>query len=158
MFGFVTIQLELEALGISPRDIVLIPVPRNVIDYYGNALLVSNRLIRDHPDAVRGLVRATNRAFREAMANPAEAVVYLTQRDQLIDPALELRRLITLRPYMVTETTRRTGFGYFDRIRVERQVDQVLASPATAPGRHPSFEDLVDARFLPPRAERLPLD
>ena len=33
-----------------------------------------------------------NRAFREAMADPAEAISYLAQRDPLIDRTLELRR------------------------------------------------------------------
>lgn len=158
VFGFATIRLELEALGIQPQEIIGLPVPRHAVDYYGNALMVSTRLIRDNPEAVRGLVRAFNQAFREAMADPGEAISYLAQRDPLIDRTLELRRSRTLRPYMLTDESRRVGFGDFDRGRIERQVEQVLASEGSAPARRPAFEELIDVRFLPPRAARLPMD
>ena len=158
VYGFVTIRLELEALGIAPDDIIALPIPRSAADYYGNALIVSSRLIRDHPEAVRGLVRAFNQAFREAMASPEESLSYLAQRDPLIDPKLELRRLKTLRPYMVTDESRLTGLGHFDRHRIERQIDQVLAAREKPPARRPAFGQIVDARFLPPLPARLPME
>ena len=152
--GFLSIPLDLVRRGVREEDIVTIAVADYGINYYGNTLLVSQKLIDGNPKAVGGLVRAFNRAFREALADPAAAVKYLKQREPLIDEALEVRRMQMVMPGMLTPHVRNAGLGAIEPERLQRQIDQVaqaygLASP-------PTLEQLFDARFLPPQAERMP--
>ena len=152
--GFLSIPLDLEKRGVKAEDIVAMPVADYGINYYGNTLLVSQKLIDGDPKAVGGLVRAFNRALREALADPAAAVKYLKQREPLIDEELEARRMRMVMPGMLTPHVRSAGLGALDAERLRRQIEQVAQAYGLA--NPPSPERLFDARFLPPQAERMP--
>ena len=152
--GFLSVPLDLTRRGVKEEDIVTIPLADYGINYYGNTLLVSQKLIDGNPKAVSGLVRAFNRAFREALADPALAVKYLKQREPLIDEALEVRRMQMVMPGMLTPHVRAAGLGAIEPERLQRQIDQVAQAYGLA--NPPALEQLFDARFLPPQAERMP--
>ncbi len=60
---------------------------------YSNGVMVSQKLARDNPTAVRGLVSAVNRAMKETLANPAAAMAPMTKVEPLFNQALEARRV-----------------------------------------------------------------
>ncbi len=150
--GFLSIPIDLVKRGVREEDIVTIPVSDYGIHYYGNTLLVSQKLIEGNPKAVTGLVRAFNRAFKEMLADPATSMRYLKQREPLVDEVLELKRFEMVRPGMLTQNVRSSGLGAVNRERLQRQIDQVtqaygLASP-------PAIDQLFNAKFLPPAQDR----
>jgi NitT/TauT family transport system substrate-binding protein len=150
--GFLSIPIDLVKRGVREEDIVTIPVSDYGIHYYGNTLLVSQKLIEGNPKAVTGLVRAFNRAFKDMLADPATSMRYLKQREPLVDEALELKRFEMVRPGMLTQNVRSSGLGAVNRERLQRQIDQVtqaygLASP-------PAIDQLFNAKFLPPAQDR----
>lgn len=151
--GFLSIPIDLEKRGVKPEDIVSMPVSDYGLHYYGNTLLVSQKLIEGNPQAVAGLVRAFNRAFKEMLANPAESVKYLKQREPLIDETLEVRRTRMVMPGMLTENVRKSGLGAIDPARLQKQIDQV--SQAYGLANPPAQERLFNPKFLPPQAERM---
>ncbi len=153
--GFLTVPLEFEARGVKREDIVELRVSDIGVRVYGNGLMVSNELIAKNPKAVQGFVRAMNRAFREMLAEPDAAIKALNARDPLTDYRIDMERLRLLRPAIVTERTRVTGFGYVDMPTLANQIEYVAASVKLK--EKPTAEQLYNAGFLPPRAERLPL-
>ena len=152
--GFLSIPLELTKRGIKEEDIVTIPVADYGIHYYGNTLLVSQKLIEGNPKAVAGLVRAFNKALKEMIADPATSVRYLKQREPLVDEALEVTRTRMVMPGMLTPNVRTAGLGAINPERLQRQIDQV--SQAYGLANPPAQERLFNPKFLPPQAERMP--
>lgn len=150
--GFLSIPIDLVKRGVREEDIVTLPVADYGIHYYGNTLLVSQKLIDGNPKAVSGLVRAFNRAFKEMLADPATSMKYLKQREPLVDEALELKRFYMVRPGMVTQHVRSNGLGAVDRERLQKQIDQV--SQAYDLANPPAIDQLFNARFLPPAPDR----
>jgi NitT/TauT family transport system substrate-binding protein len=150
--GFLSIPIDLEKRGVKPEDIVTIPVADYGIHYYGNTLLVSQKLIDGNPKAVAGLVRAFNRALKEMIADPAISVKYLKQREPLVDELLEVRRTRMVMPGLATASVRANGLGAVNSERLQRQIDQV--SQAYGLDNPPTQDRLFNPRFLPPQADR----
>jgi NitT/TauT family transport system substrate-binding protein len=118
------------------------------IDVYSNGVMVSQRLIRENPAAVRGLVRAVNRAVREVIASPAEAMALMQKVEPLFDAQLEARRLkYALDTIILTDEARRVGLGDLDDARLGRAIGQVKeAFDLTAT---PKPSDVFDRSYLP---------
>lgn len=95
-----------------------------------------------------------NRAFREMLAEPEASIKALNQRDALTEFKQEMERLRLLTPAILTARTRVTGFGYVDKAVLENQIEYVNSSVKMK--SKPSVEQIFNASFLPPLAERLP--
>jgi len=61
----------------------------NGLDLYSNGILVSQKLLKEKPDAVRRLVKAINKAIIEVSANPALGIAVLKEVEPLTNPQLE---------------------------------------------------------------------
>jgi NitT/TauT family transport system substrate-binding protein len=151
--GFLSIPIDLEKRGVKPEEIVTISVADYGIHYYGNTLLVSQKLIDGNPKAVAGLVRAFNRALKEMLANPVESVKYLKQREPLIDETLEVRRTRMVMPGMVTDHVRKAGLGAVEPARLQKQIEQV--TEAYGLSNPPTQDRLFTPKFLPPQSDRM---
>jgi NitT/TauT family transport system substrate-binding protein len=151
--GFLSIPLELTKRGVKEEDIVTIPVADYGIHYYGNTLLVSQKLIDGNPKAVASLVKVFNRALREMIANPAESVKYLKQREPLIEEPVEVVRTRMVMPGMVTANVKARGLGAIDAARLQKQIEQV--SQAYGLTNPPTQDRLFNAKFLPAQPERM---
>lgn len=154
VFGSFSPTVELIGRGIKVEDGVILETANLPMHLYGNAIVASAELIQDNPKAVAGFLRATNRALKEAIADPAAAVKYLKQRDPLVDEALETRRLANLIPAIVTDRTRAEGLGSIDAKTMTRLVADLTETFALK--TKPNAEIVFNATFLPPQGERLP--
>jgi NitT/TauT family transport system substrate-binding protein len=152
--GFFTVPLEFEARGVKREDIVELKVSDVGVRVYGNGLMVSNELIQKNPKAVQGFVRAMNRAFREMLAEPEASVKALNARDPLTEFKQEMERLTLLRPAILTSRTKDTGLGHVDMPTLTKQIEYVASSVQLK--AKPTAEQIFNASFLPPLAERLP--
>ena len=152
--GFFTVPLEFEARGVKRDDIVELKVSDVGVRVYGNGLMVSSELIQKNPKAVQGFVRAMNRAFREMLAEPEASVKALNARDPLTEFKQEMERLSLLRPAILTSRTKDTGLGHVDMPTLEKQIEYVASSVQLK--AKPTPEQIFNASFLPPLAERLP--
>jgi NitT/TauT family transport system substrate-binding protein len=154
MGGFANAWNEFTMRGVAREDVVGFRLTDLGIRIYGNALLVSTRLIESNPKAVQGLVRATNRAFLEMIGDIPAAIAQLKQKEPLTDERLETQNLESMIPFIVTDYTRANGVGQISKLKLEQQVDDVAA--AFALKTKPSADLIFNSSFLPPRAERLP--
>lgn len=150
---YFTSVLNLEARGVKPEDIVALKYPEHGVEFYGNTLIASPKMLSEHPSAVAGFVRAFNKALKVTIASPDAAILAVKERDPLINVALEGRRLkLALESVVVTPETRSLGLGAVDPARLKRSVAEAAVAfglPAT-----PDAEALFTVAYLPPAAER----
>ena len=151
-----TSYMNLVALKLDPdKDFRWIYYSDAGLDLYSNAVMVSAKLAREKPDAVRGLVRAINRALKESIADPDAAIALLAAREPLINKEIEKRRLIYVYKTLIdTPEARRLGIGDVDGERLTAAI-AAIASSYELP-HAPSAEQVYDRAFLPPKADRLP--
>jgi NitT/TauT family transport system substrate-binding protein len=153
--GFLNVPLEFVARGVKAEDVTTIKVSDLGIRAYGNAVIASSKLIADNPKAVAGFVRATNRAFREALADPAASIKFLKAREPLVDEALELQRFTMMIPAMLTARSYSNGLGSINKLVLDNQVDDVSATFAL---KSKPISDLIfNSAFMPPQSERMPI-
>jgi NitT/TauT family transport system substrate-binding protein len=125
------------------------------LDLYSNAIMVSAKLAKDKPDAVRGLVRAINRALKETMADPDAAIALLAAKEPLINQEIEKRRLIYVYKTLIdTPEARRLGIGDVDDQRLTAAI-KTIATSYELP-QAPSASQVFDHAFLPAKADRTP--
>jgi NitT/TauT family transport system substrate-binding protein len=150
----VTAYINLVALNENPdRDYRFFLFADHGIDIYSNGVMVSQRLLRDRPAQLRGMVAAINRAMLECGRTPQVGVQAMQRVDPTFNPDLEARRIeFAFRTVIATEEGARLGAGDLDEARLGRaiaQVVEVFGLPRTpAPG------EVFSRDFLPARAER----
>jgi NitT/TauT family transport system substrate-binding protein len=148
-----SIWFNLKAMGVKQEDVVFMRYADQGLDLYGNALMVSRRMLETNPEAVRAFVRATALGWRDALANPAAAIDAVAKRDPLINKAIEIEKLQWLLKNQIrSPLTERDGLGAVDMARLDRQIETihtVFALPV-----RPAVAAIYDARFLPPVADR----
>jgi len=151
---YFTSLLNLEARGVDPDNIVALKYPDYGVEFYGNTIIARNELLEENPEAVKGFLRAFNKALKETIADPEAAIKYVKQRDGLIKEDLELRRLkLALNTNVITEETRTEGLGAVTDERMERALEDMIASYDLAPSAQ--LKTLFDSSYLPPREERM---
>jgi ABC-type nitrate/sulfonate/bicarbonate transport systems, periplasmic components len=124
------------------------------MDFYGNAVIASPKFIKENPAAIKGVVKATIKAWQEIAANPELGIKATKTRDGLTDEALEMKRLkLSLERNVLTKYVKENGFGGVDMARLQRSSDAV--AQAVGLPRAPKAEELFDDSFLPPKAERM---
>jgi NitT/TauT family transport system substrate-binding protein len=148
-----SIWFNLKAMGVKWEDVVFMRYADQGLDLYGNALMVSRRMLESNPEAVRAFVRATALGWRDAMANPAAAIDAVAKRDPLINKAIEIEKLEWLLKNQIrSPLSERDGLGAVDLARLDRQIEtvtNVFALPV-----RPAVASIYDARFLPPVTDR----
>ena len=150
-FSFTSL-LNLEARGVKASDVVVMPFADNGVKHYGNAIIASAKMVRENPEAIRAFLKAFARGAKEVMANPAASIAYVKERDGIVNPAMETRRLqLALDGVVNTSDARAEGFGQISATRMALMASQVSDVYATKTRVNP---DLVwNGRFLPPVAD-----
>jgi NitT/TauT family transport system substrate-binding protein len=116
--------------------------------------MVSQKLVREKPEAVKGLVRAINRAMREVAANPDEAIALLAATEPLIDKSIEKRRLLyVLKTLVDTPEARELGVGDIKDARMAAAISTIVESYELP--RSPAVAEVFDRSFLPARSDRV---
>jgi NitT/TauT family transport system substrate-binding protein len=121
---------------------------------YSNGVMVSPRLARDNPNAVRGLIGAINRAMLEVGRNPAEGARLMMRIEPTITEDIERRRIeYAWRSVIATPEAIRLGAGDLDDQRLRRAITQIVEVFGLA--RTPEPAEVFSRDFLPPAAERV---
>ncbi|MBM3471511.1 MAG: ABC transporter substrate-binding protein [Armatimonadetes bacterium] len=146
--------ITLKTARVDPADIIIFQYNEHGLPLYGNAILAHPSLLQSEPDAVRGFVRAMTRAWKDTVANPAEAISALKRRDPMINEDVERERLVlALQHVVLTKDVRAAGLGGVKGERLSRSVD--LVTEAFGLPLKPAWQRVFTDKFLPPRAERM---
>ncbi|WP_043529515.1 ABC transporter substrate-binding protein [Litchfieldella xinjiangensis] len=151
---YFTSLINLESRGMSEEELTIMPFSEYGVPLYGNAIMVSDAFAEENPEAVKGFLRAFNRALEETLADPDAAVEYVKNRDALIDVEMETRRLqLAIDSVIATEDARANGAGAVDEERLAQSIQAV--ADAYALSSVPEVDDVFDSRFLPPQEDRM---
>jgi len=123
------------------------------LDLYSTGVMASQAFIKTNPDAVRGLVRAIHRGFKDTINDVDGAIKTLMVVEPLLNADVEKRRLeYTLRNVMGTPWTNTNGFGGVDSQKLEASIKAVVEGYELP--RAPMLSEVFDPSFLPPANER----
>jgi NitT/TauT family transport system substrate-binding protein len=154
VFGYVnTIRFSAKLIGVDPdKDIRFINYGDYGMDLYSNSIVVSKKLAKDNPQAVRGLIAAINHGLEDALKDPDAAVAAVAKREPLIKIPVERERLdATLKDEMNHPEIAKIGVGNVDIARLKRSID-ILVDADNLP-RTPAVSEIFTPDFLPPTSD-----
>jgi len=147
-----TSLLNLEARGVKAEDVVVLPYSDFGVKLYGNVVIVSPKLIKENPAAIKAFLAATAHGMKDVLANPAAAIDVVKQRDGIINTELETRRLkMAIDTAINTPGARAEGFGQTKAPRLALMASQVSDAFNTKTRVNP--DAIWNGSFLPSAAE-----
>jgi NitT/TauT family transport system substrate-binding protein len=146
--------LDLKDKGVPVDDITLLLMADYGVTLYGDAIIVNSKFAAEHPQAVRGFLRAFLRGLKMTVAAPDSALKYALDRSNTPRKNLELERLkLVIRENILTPEVKANGYGGIDEARFSAAIDQLALAYKFRAGK-PKPDEIFDASFLPPEAER----
>ena len=147
-----TSLLNLEARGVKAEDVTVLPYPDHGVKLYGNAIIVSPKLLKDNPAAVKAFLQAFTKGAKEVIAKPEAAIEFVKARDGIINVELETRRLrLAIDSVINSPDARAEGFGQVKAPRMALMASQV--SDAFATKTRVSADAIWNGSLLPSAAE-----
>jgi NitT/TauT family transport system substrate-binding protein len=123
------------------------------LDLYSNGLMVSQKLIKENPKLVAGLVRATNKAMLEIAKDQNLGMKGVMAFDNLVDEKVEKRRMqYSFSELIVSPEMKEIGVGDIKDDRMARAIGIVVEGYQLS--RVPTPAEVFSRAFLPPKAER----
>lgn len=123
------------------------------LDLYSNGVMVSQKLLKENPKAVAGLVRAINRAMKEVIASPDAGIATLTKVEPLLNADVEKKRIAyALNNLMNAPEAAEIGVGDLKDDRLARSIGVIVEAYELK--RTPAAGEVFNRSFLPPRADR----
>jgi NitT/TauT family transport system substrate-binding protein len=147
-----TIFYKLQAKGASLDDVDITYYADGGLDLYSNGIIVSRKMLANHPDRIAGIVQACAKGWRDALKDPQAVMTALVDANPRAKVELELARFDWIRRrQVVTPTVLRDGLGHVDKARVERIVAQILAQT----GKTGSFDvdQVYSDKFMPSKID-----
>ncbi|TDK49007.1 nitrate ABC transporter substrate-binding protein [Antarcticimicrobium luteum] len=117
--GWKTNTSALEVLGDARVDMTLWDAG---IRLYANPYYVTDRTLADHPEQVRGMLRAIARGWGWVHDNPEEAVEILVKRYPNLNRENELKTVGMVLDYSFNEATAARGWGTMTRENWQDQI------------------------------------
>jgi NitT/TauT family transport system substrate-binding protein len=147
-----TSLLNLEARGVKAEDVVVLPYADFGVKHYGNAVIVSPRLLKENPAAVKAFLQAFTRGVKDVVADPAAAIEFVKARDGIINVPLEIRRLkLAIDTVINSPDARAEGFGQVKAPRLSLMASEVSDAFGTKTRVNP--DAVWNGSFLPSAAE-----
>lgn len=156
-FSFTSL-LNLEARGVKPEDVVIMPYGDYGVKLYGNVIIASPKMIKENPAAVKAFLTAFAKGAKEVMANPAASIETVKARDGIINVPLETRRLaMAIDSVIASPDARKEGFGQVNPGRLSLMASQVSDAYGTKTRIDPAavwngsmLPAAADLNILPP--------
>jgi NitT/TauT family transport system substrate-binding protein len=124
------------------------------VNLYGNVIIVNPKFAAEHPDAVKGFLRAFVKGVKDVVKSPSTAVDSVLKRNDIAKKTTELERLnMAIRDNIVTSEVKANGLGAVDNARFAKAIDQIGLTYKWKNAK-PSPDAVFDASFLPAAADR----
>ncbi len=146
--------INLKDKGVPVDDIIVLLMADYGVNLYGNAIIVNPKFAAEHPDAVKGFLRAFVKGLKETVKSPATAVDSVMKRNDIAKKPTELERLnMAIRDNLVTPEVKANGYGGIDNARFAKAIEQIGLTYKWK-NAAPKTEDIFDTSFLPAAADR----
>jgi NitT/TauT family transport system substrate-binding protein len=153
VFGYVnTIRFSAKLMHVEDKDIRYIKYGDYGMDLYSNAIIVSKKMTKEHPEVVKGLIEAINHGLEDSLKDPTAAIDAVAKREPLINKAVERERFdATLQDEMNSPEIAKIGLGNVDKARLKKSIE-ILVDAQKLP-RTPTVDEIYTDAFMPPAAE-----
>ena len=146
--------INLKSNQVPEDDITVMLMSDYGLKLYGNVIIVNPTFAAENPDAVKGFVEATIKGLMETFEDPAAAVKYVLQYNDVAREAVELERLeMAISQNMITDEVRANGLGGVDMDRLTASMDQIAETYEFT--NRPAATDIFDPSFLPAAEMRM---
>jgi NitT/TauT family transport system substrate-binding protein len=146
--------INLKDRGVPVEDIAVLLMADYGVNLYGNAIFVNPKFLSDHPDAVRGFLRAYLKSLKETVKQPSTAVDAVLKRNDVAKKATELERLnMAIHDNIVTPEVKANGYGGIDEARFAEAIDQIGLTYKWKADK-PKPDNIFDAAYLPSATDR----
>jgi NitT/TauT family transport system substrate-binding protein len=139
--------LEHAAESVHEKLQTFIPAD-NGLQLYSNGIGVTEEYLSQHPQVVRGFVRAALKGWKFALDHPDKAAQDELQFVQSLKPEVIAAELKIVRGLVVTSDTEQHGLGWFDPAQIKANVDFVTKYIGVT-GTPPAPADMYATGFLP---------
>ena len=112
------------------------------LDIYGNGIVTSEKLLKEHPEVARRFVEATYRGYAFAKANPEEAAQIVTQHYPVLDPEITLQQIRELGGLLGDDR-----LGFMEEAKVGRTLEFLTEAYDIESSMAP--EDIFTNEFVP---------
>jgi NitT/TauT family transport system substrate-binding protein len=140
-------------LGFTLNDLSVLKYSDFGANMYGLALVTTKKFADEHPDAVRGVVKALNLGTKDTIADPDAALALLKDRDPMMKLDIEKVRLGLALDLTKTPHVAKYGLSVVDPQKLQFTIDAIAAAYDLAAPPAPSA--VYTDKFLPPLAERM---
>jgi NitT/TauT family transport system substrate-binding protein len=150
-----TSYMNLVSMKLDPdKDFRWIYYSDGGLDLYSNGIMVSQKLAKEKPEAVKGLVRAINKAIKDCIANPDAAIELLAKQEPLLNKEIEKRRLVYVAKTLIaTPEAAELGVGDMKDARMSDAITTI--KDAYELPKAPSVDSVFSRAFLPAKADRV---
>jgi len=150
-----TSYMNLVSMKLDPdKDFRWIYYSDGGLDLYSNGIMVSQKLAKEKPEAVKGLVRAINKAMKDCLANPDAAIELLAKQEPLLNKEIEKRRLVYVAKTLIaTPEAAELGVGDMKDARMSDAIATI--KDAYELPKAPSVDSVFSRAFLPAKADRV---
>ncbi len=146
--------INLNDKGVPVDDLVVLLMADYGVNLYGIAIIVNPKFAAEHPDAVKGFLRAFVKVLKEPVKSPVTAVDSVLKRNDAAKKPIELERLtMAIHDNIVTPEVTANGYGAIDNARFAGAIDQIGLTYKWKTAK-PKPDDIFDASYLPTIAER----
>ena len=151
----VTSYVNLIGMKVDPdKDIRWLFFSDYGVDLYSNGIMVSQKLLKEKPKAVAGLVRALNQAIIETAAAPDATIAVMMKTEPLMNATLEKQRLLyAFKTHFVTPETDAIGVGDVKDERMAKAIKLLVETYGLA--NTPTVASVFDRSFLPAKDARV---
>jgi NitT/TauT family transport system substrate-binding protein len=146
--------INLKDKGVPVDEIVVLLMADYGVNLYGNAIIVSPKFAEAQPEAVKGFLRAFLKGLKMTVRSPASTISFVLERNDTAKKNVELDRLkMVIHDNIVTPEVKANGYGGIDDQRFAGAIDQIALTYKFKSAK-PKPEDIFDASYLPPPAQR----
>jgi NitT/TauT family transport system substrate-binding protein len=146
--------INLKDKGVPVDDITVLLMADYGVELYGNAIIVNQTFAAEHPDAVKGFLRAFLKGLKQTVRQPAAVLEPVLKRNDSTRKELEVERLkMAIRDDIVTAEVKANGYGGIDRTRFARAIEQIAIAYKFKTDK-PKPDDIFDDSYLPSAADR----
>jgi NitT/TauT family transport system substrate-binding protein len=145
--------INLKDRGVPPDDISVMLMADYGVNFYGNAVLVSQKFADENPEAVKAFLRALTKGLKDSQSKASAAIASTIKRNETLRKDLELERFkMAIRDNIQTPEVKANGYGAVDSARLAKSID--LMATAFPFKQKPDAGAVFDASFLPSPALR----
>jgi NitT/TauT family transport system substrate-binding protein len=119
------------------------------LDIYSNGIGATEAYIKDHPQVVKGFVKATLKGFQYTFHHPEEAADVIQKHAKALNKEITLEELQIVKDLTVTPETAANGLGTFTPERMKKSVDWMVENGGFPREKAPKPADLYVTGFLP---------